>query len=370
MKAAFIGRATVGGLEQSTLDTSPGIANERKFTARLGRRSPALTAALKAKQDGLPLPSERQTVAQYLTHWLDDAVKPSVRPRTYVSYSQLVHCYLLPELGRLPLARLAPQDVQAFQKRMLAKGLAPRTVQYMHAVLRRGLGQALRWGLVARNVALQVDAPRVSRIEVRPLTPEQVRAFVEVARGDRLEALYTVALALGLRQGEALGLRWDDVDLEAETLRVRFQLQRIGGTLQLVEPKTERSRRTLVLPDIAVTALRSHRARQLEERLLAGSRWREDGFVFTSTIGTPLDGPNVTKALQRLLIRAGLPRQRFHDLRHCCATLLLAQGVPARVVMEILGHSQISLTMNTYSHVIPELNREAAHRIDAVFAMR
>lgn len=180
----------------------------------------------------------------------------------------------------------------------------------------------------------------------------------------------TIWTGVERRQGEALGLRWDDVDLDAGTLTIRKSLQRVDGELQLVEPKTAKSRRTVALPDVAVSALRAHRVRQIEERLLAGSRWNDTGLVFTTTIGTGLDGRNVTRQFQKLLEDARLPRQRFHDLRHTCASLLLAQGVHPRVVMETLGHSQVRLTMDTYSHVIPQLQREAAGRIDAILSAR
>jgi len=200
-------------------------------------------------------------------------------------------------------------------------------------------------------------------------TPEEARRLLDAARGDRLEALYSVALALGLRQGEALGLKWSDIDLEAGILRVRRAAQRIPhqGT-QLVEPKTVRSRRTLVTPPVVVSALRAHRSRQIVERLAAGENWAELDLVFASQLGTLADGPNVTHRFHRLLKKAGLPPMRFHDLRHACASLLLVQGVHPRVVMETLGHSQISLTMNTYSHVLPALQREAADRMQAVLS--
>ena len=178
---------------------------------------------------------------------------------------------------------------------------------------------------------------------------------------------YTVALAIGLRQGEALGLEWADIDLEGGALHVRHALQRVDGRLVQVEPKTKRSRRTIPLPELAIAALHAHRGRQLQEQLWQGSRWQESGYVFTTMIGTPLDGVSVTKAFQRILRRVGLPHQRFHDLRHGCASLLLAQGVSPRVVMEILGHSQISLAMHTYSHVIPSLERDALSKIDVLF---
>ena len=237
----------------------------------------------------------------------------------------------------------------------------------MHSVLRAALNQAVRWRMVHYNAAAMVSTPRVTRREVLALTPADARRLLDAARGDRLEALYSVALALGLRQGETLGLMWSDIDLNTGVLRVRRASQRIPhqGT-QLVETKTARSRRTLVMPPIVINALCAHRGRQAVERLAAGGRLVDLDLVFPSERGTLADGPNVTHRFHKLLKRADLPQMRFHDLRHACASLLLVQGVHPRVVMETLGHSQISLTMNTYSHVIPALQREAADRMEAV----
>ncbi len=187
-------------------------------------------------------------------------------------------------------------------------------------------------------------------------------------RGDRLEALYTVALAIGLRPGEALGLRWQDVDLVSGVLRVQVALQRIKGKLELDELKTHRSRRSLALPQFTNMALKAHRAHQEEERQNAGDRWEERDLVFCTRLGRPLLQRNVIRSFRRTLKYAGLTHRRFYDLRHTCASLLLVQGVHPRVVMEILGHSQISLTMNTYSHVVPELQQDAAQRMDSLFA--
>jgi integrase len=344
-----------------------------------------LTAALRAQQQGLPVAPERQTVQHFLTRWLTDCAKPSVRPSTFVRYRELVSLHIVPELGHIVLSKLSPQQVQAFLNakvgapaaskpgcgRPAPNGLSARTVQHCHAVLRCALGQALKWGLVPRNVATLVNPPRAPHHEIRPLSPEDATRFLATVRGDRFEALYSVALACGLRRGEALGLRWQDgVDLEGGTLTVRHALQRVNGRLQLVEPKTARSRRTIALPETCVKALRSHRVRQLQERLLAGSRWQETGFVFTSTIGTPVEPDNLRRQFKAALSRAGLPAQRFHDLRHTSASLLLAQGVHPRTVMEILGHSQISLTMNTYSHVMPVVLRDAADKMDAILACK
>ncbi len=196
--------------------------------------------------------------------------------------------------------------------------------------------------------------------------PDEARAFLGAARGDDLEALYRLALSTGLRQGELLGLKWEDLNIDGAELRVNHALQRFGGALHLVPPKTVRSRRSVPIPALAVETLRTHRARQRDARLLAGARWHETGLVFATKWGTPIEPTNATRSFKRLLARAGLRQIRFHDLRHSCATLLLVQGVSPRVVMEILGHSQISLTMNTYSHVIPALQREAAARLDAL----
>ena len=327
-----------------------------------------LTLLLKAASDGLPMPPERQTVGAYLEEWLETTAKPWLRPASYVSYAGIVRGHLVPELGKVPLSRLTPQQVQAMMNRKLEAGLSARRVDYLRGVLRRALNDALRWGLVARNVATLVRPPKWVRFEIRPLDPAQARAFLEAVRGDRLEALYSVALAIGLRQGEALGLRWEDVELEAGVIHVRKALQRIDGRWQLVDPKSSRSRRTVHLPVVVADSLRAHRAAQREERLLAGAEWEDWKLVFTTPLGRPLDASNVTHAFQRHVAKAGLPRQRFHDLRHACASLLLAQGVNPRVVMDVLGHSQITLTLDTYSHVIPMLQADAAARMNALLS--
>ena len=225
---------------------------------------------------------------------------------------------------------------------------------------------------MTRNVAKLAEPPRVPRRQVTPLSPEQARTFLGAIRGGRLEALHLVALGVGLRQGEILGLGWSDLDLAAGTLTVRNALQRVNGKLILVEPKSVTSHRTVALPALVHEALRAHRVRQLEERLYAGARWHDDprDLVFVSTIGTPLDGITVTRRFQALLKSVGLPHQRFHDLRHACASFLLTQGVAARTVMETLGHSQISLTLGTYSHVSPALGRAAAERMNDLLCPR
>ena len=325
-----------------------------------------LTKLMHDKQRGLPVSMERQTVEQFLKHWLEDLARPSIRPSTYRSYEQLVRIHIAPRIGRVQLSKLTPQHVQTLLQDCSGSGLSPRTVAYIHATLRNALNRAVRWDLLVRNPAALVDPPRAEQHEFRVLTVEEAGRFLNAIKDHRLEGLYTVAISLGLRQGEALGLTWNDVAFDAGTITIRGQLQRVDGKLQIVPTKTSRSRRTIALPAVTLNALRRHRVRQLEERTAAGGRWQEYDFVFTTTIGTPLDGRNVTQDFQQLLLRNGLPRLRFHDLRHTAATLLLAQGVHVRTIMEILGHSQISLTMNTYAHVMPTMQRDAAEKMDAI----
>jgi integrase len=290
-----------------------------------------------------------------------------VRPRTLAGYELICREHIVPVIGRVPVAKLTARQVQAMLNGKTRVGASAQTVRNIHAVLRRALNQAQRWGIVQHNLASLVELPRLRRREVAALSPAEARAIIHALSGDRISSLVTVALATGLRLGELLGMRWQDLDLDAGVLTVRHSLQRLPGRgPELVEPKTARSRRSIVLGRSTLAALRSHRATQLEDRIWAGNRWREGDFVFTTSVGTPMLAGDVTKRFQARLASASLPRMRFHDLRHGSASLLLSQGVHPRVVMELLGHSTIALTMNTYSHVIPQLEREAADRMESV----
>jgi integrase len=229
----------------------------------------------------------------------------------------------------------------------LEAGSSTTTVRHVHAVVHRALDSAMRLGLVQRNVSELVDPPRMRHHEIRVLTPAQVRTLLEAARGQRLETLFILALATGMRQGELLALRWEDVDLDNATANVRATLQQVSGQgFAFASPKTKRSRRKVVLPAAAVEALRQHRVRQAEERLQLGPAWEDLGLVFANQVGRPLDGGHVLRReLHPLLTKAGLPLMRFHDLRHTAATLLLGQGVNPKVVSELLGHSQVAITL-------------------------
>jgi integrase len=238
----------------------------------------------------------------------------------------------------------------------------------MHTVLRRALAQAEEDGLVPRNVAAIVKPPRMTRSEMHVLSPEEARILLEAAQGDRLEALYTLALTTGMRIGELCALRFVDVDLKAQALHVRCTLRYRNQDLYFFEtPKTPKSRRRIALSAITVDALRAHRTRQLEERLAAGVAWREDDLVFCDKMGVALCPEHLSgRNFQLLLKRAGLAHRPFHSLRHTCATLLLRRGVHPKVVSELLGHSTVSMTLDRYSHVLPDMQRDATAAMDTL----
>ncbi|MBK9166255.1 MAG: site-specific integrase [Bryobacterales bacterium] len=327
-----------------------------------------LTKALNDKRQGLPVVPEKQTVAQFLDHWLDHVVKNTVRPKTFRTYQDIARIHLKPGLGDIPVAKLAPQAIRTFLSEKLDSGLSPRTVKHLLVTLRSALAVAVNDGTLPRNVAALVEPPSISRPQIQTFTPQQARQFLAACEGDRLEALFAVTVALGLRQGEVLGLRWQDINFEAGTLEVSGALQRVDKKLVRVEPKTDAGRRILMLPAVTRSALAAHKRRQELDREIAEDRWRETGYVFTSTIGTPLEPRAAFGRFKELLKAAKLPDMRFHDLRHSAATLLLAQGVSARYIAEQLGHSQVSFTLQTYSHILKSVQQDVAAKMDAILA--
>ena len=364
------GRDTYSVIVSQGSDPATGRRRQTWRTVRGSKRDAeaVLTQLLAQKDSGIDLPPGRVTIAVYLGRWLESYARPNTRPRTYESYELLIRKHTLPLLGRLPLAKLAPSHLQQLYADRLRAGLSPMTVRHLHAVLHKAFGDAVTWGLAGRNVVDAVSPPRAPRREIQTLSSEQARAFLDAASGDRLEALYVVALTTGMRQGELLGLPWSAVDLERGTVQVRGSLQRTRDNRPaIVEPKTPSSRRQVMLTRTATAALRRHRTRQLEERLRLGPAWNESDLVFTSEIGTPLSATNlVRRSFRRLLERAGLPRIRFHDLRHTAATLLLGEGQHPKLVADMLGHSRISTTLDLYSHTTPAMHREAAEVLDAL----
>jgi integrase len=310
---------------------------------------------------------ERQTVGQYLTTWLAD-VQTQIRPSSHRRYGDYVRLHLVPALGKIPLTKLTAQQVQALYTRKRADGLSATTVHSLHGVLHRALKDAERLGLVQRNVSEQVRPPRRSTAEMQTLTEEQAARFLAAAEGDRFHALYVLALTTGMREGELLGLRWGDVDLDRGRLQVRVAVQETATVYILAEPKTGHSRRTIGLSSLAVQALRDHRGRQLEERLALGPAWTEQDLVFPSAVGGLMIPHNLAKrGFKRVLKHAGLPDLHFHCLRHTAATTLLSRGVSPKVVSEMLGHADISITLRVYAHVTPHMQQTAVDVMQHVF---
>ncbi len=293
----------------------------------------------------------------------DDRGHTAGPPRTFENYGSNIRNHLVPHLGHHRLDRLQPEHVEAAWRALAEEGLSPATVLVDHRILSRALKVAMQRGRVARNVVSLVDAPTVVRPEVVSLSTDDVRALLTAAVEAPNGARWSVALALGLRQGEALGLLWEDVDLDAGTLTVRRALQRVKGKgLVLVEPKSSAGRHVLALPPPLVEALRRHRAWQLQQRMAAADVREDGGYVFAQADGKPIAARTDWEAWERLLKTAGVRDARLHEARHIAATLLLQLGVAPRVAMQLLGHCQIAMTMHD-THVVPELARDAADRM-------
>jgi integrase len=324
----------------------------------------ALREARANTDQGLLFDADNLKVGEYLDRWLADSVSDTVKATTFERYEQITRLHLKPVLGRVKLKALTPAHVRGLYREKLEAGSSARTVRYIHTTLHKALKQAVMDGLIPRNATEAVKPPQPTREEMHPLTPEQAKLLLlQVAHesGDRLEALYVLAIHTGLRQGELLGLKWDDVDLDDGSLQVRRTLAITKNGSVFTSPKTSGSRRSVKLTQRATEALRSHLKRQLGEIDRVGSLWSENGLIFASETGEPLDRRAVTKLkFKPLLKRAGLPEIRFHDLRHTCATLLLTRNVNPKIVSEMLGHSTIAITLDTYSHVLPNMRDQAA----------
>jgi integrase len=331
-----------------------------------------LTAALRDQQQGLPIVGERQTVRQFFVHWLEDTASHRVRPSTFRRYEEFTRLRIVPALGKLPLTKLTPQHLSHLYSDLLATGLSPRTVEFIHRTVHVALKEATQWGLIARNPADAVKAPKPKRPPIHPLNQDQANAFLDAAQGDPLEALYVLAVMIGMRQGELLGLQWADIDWTGGRVQVRHTLQwRKGGEWSLDEPKTGHSRRSIRMPASALHGLRTHKAQQAAQRLAVGPTWQDHGLVFTNALGRPIDPCALAhRGFPRLLARAGLPKIRFHDLRHTYATLALLNGEKPKVVQETLGHASITLTMDTYSHLLPDMQEDAAARMERLLGRR
>jgi integrase len=343
-----------------TLHTAAGPKRRSIYGKSRQEVAEQLSKALSDRANGLVFDAGKVTVGEYLDRWLADSVRDSVRQRTFERYEQIARVHVKPTLGRAKLKNLTPTHVRGLYREKLDAGLSPRTVQYIHTTLHKALKEAVGDGLIPRNATEAVKAPRPVKKEIMSLSPEQARAFLEAARGDLFEALYVLAIHCGLREGELLGLRWDDLDLEHGTLSVRRTLSETRTGRKFEAPKNGKGR-SIKLTPAAIQALREHLQRQLGEIEQIGSLYQDQGLVFPARAGTPMNAKNLTaRSFKPLLAKAGLPRSvRLHDLRHTCATLLLGKGVHPKIVQELLGHATIAITLDTYSHVLPNMQQEA-----------
>lgn len=353
-----------------------GKRKQKWITFRGGKREAQreLNRILHEMDTGAFVEPSKLTVSQYLERWLADYAKSNVSAKTYEGYSDFIRLHLTPALGQVLLSKLSPLHIQSYYTRALEGGrrdgkggLSARTVLHHHRVLHEALEQAVKWEILARNPADAVEPPRPEHHEMQVMDEEETVRLLDAAKGTRLHVPILLAAMTGMRRGEVLGLRWQDVDLKVGRATVNQTLQRTKAGMLFKEPKTQKSRRGVALPALVVDALVHHKGKQAEQKLLLGPTYQDHGLVVTQDDGQPMSPHALSMAFLGLLRRAGLRQVRFHDLRHTHATHLGKMGVPAKVVSERLGHSTVSITLDLYSHVLPGMQEDAAQRVDAAF---
>lgn len=302
----------------------------------------------KQVEQGATVGTPNQTVEQFLQSWLNGHVQQFCKPKTQESYAEMCRNCIIPHVGKRKLTALSVVHVQQMVNALQEQGLSQRTVQYAVGVLSRALNLAIEYGYLVRNPAEKVKV-RVEKRKIVALTPEQARHFLNIAEGHRLYPLYRVAIYLGLRRGELLALRWTDIDLNKRTLTIR-------------QAKTEAGVRVLPLSSEMVRCLYNHWEKLQEERNL--SEWKEHGFCFPTSKGTPTTPRNLVRNFKYFLKKAGLPDVRFHDLRHTCASIMYEAGIPEAVISKMLGHSRVSVTMDIYTHLRQQSMESAAEKME------
>jgi len=333
------------------------LPDGRKKRKRSKKQSIArewLQSSISNLKEGEIIVDERMTVSQLFDRFLNDVVDKTLKPKTADSYRYLATKHILPSLGKLKLKDLKPTHIQMLYSTKLDEGLSKRTVQYMHAVLRRALNQAIQWEIIAKNPTSKVSPPTPPKRAPETLTVEQIKKFLQATKGHRYYPIYLIAIGCGLREGEILGLEAKDLDLESGQLSIRQTIVYLRGKVSIAEPKTAHARRVVALPSFVVEELK-----QLP--------LPKEGLLFQTAKATPISPRNLLRHFHETLAKVGLPRVKFHSLRHSYASLQLLSGTHPKVVQEALGHSSIELTLDTYSHLIPNIQKEAAHKIDNLF---
>jgi integrase len=350
----------------------------RKWHAVRGNRKDAqreLARLLNEISTGAYVEPARMTVSEFLNRWLVDYAKPKVSPKIHERYREMIDGHIRPSLGSYLLPKLAPLHIQGFYSSAFAKGrkdgkggLSAQSVVHFHRLLHKAFAQAVKWQLLARNPVEAVEPPRAERQEMRALDEDETAALLNLLATSRLYMPVMLAVTTGLRRGEILGLRWRNVDLGTGTIRVVESLEQIREGLRFKPPKTHRSRRSIALPAITVEALRSHRAKQAEERLALGGAYEDHDLVCPRPGGNPWPPDMFSTSFAALVRRSGMKQFRFHDLRHSHATHFLKAGVHPKVVSERLGHSTVGITLDTYSHVLPGMQEDAVQRLNSLLA--
>jgi integrase len=319
-------------------------------------------------RDGLNLSGANISCDKYLNNWLI-TIKSTIRPKTHEQYTQIVQQHILPFLGEIKLKDLRPDNIQSLYNKKLKDGTSERTVILIHSVLHRALNLAVKGELLGRNPSDAVTRPRFRRKEMKTLDDTQVRSLIMASKGTKYETQFWLAVTTGLREGELIGLKWSDLDWKTGKLQIQRQVQRTKEYgLVFCEPKSASGRRVVVLGKATIEMLRKHFDLQQTERQFAGAKWKENNLIFPTSVGTPMEASNLVKHFKEYLKKANLPDIRFHDLRHTAASLMLLQGVHPKIVQERLGHSDIGITLNLYSHVLPGMQEDAAEKLDELIS--
>jgi len=343
--------------------------------------SEKLNLLISQVQMGVFVEPNKVTVGQWLSKWMDIYQQPKISENFFRRKKDLIRIHIAPILGSVLLSKLRPSDIQSLYKKKLkdgkvdgSGGLAPQTVRHIHNILHASLKQAVKEGLVSRNVAADTTPPPVVKTRVvKVLNKQEISQLLEVIKPHRLYAAFITELCTAVRLGELLGMQWKDIDISGKTLKVRRQVNRVyhddeTSSLEYGPLKTLHSYRTIAISNIAVNELKLHKARQAQERLAAGQAYKHEDLVFCTALGGKIDPKNLYRIFIQSLKKAGLPATAFHNLRHSVATLLLQEGENIKTIQELLGHADAETTLNDYSHVLEEMKRGAADRIDAIFA--
>ncbi len=350
------------------LGLSPAGKRRRKIVQFRGNKTEAtrhLRELLTAQDKGLSLDTTKATVEQFLEKWLTDYAETNTGPRTVEGYREKIRGYIVPHFGSVLLVKLTPQHIQSLYSAMLGRGLSPRTVLHTHRILREALSHGLKWDMLMRNVCDSVDPPKPRRREMTALDFPDVQRFLDVAVVSPYGPLFFLAVYTGLRRSELLGLRWSAIDLVHKNMSITETLQLVKGRgLVSLEPKTSRSRRLVSLAPDASALLSGLKIKQREQAEALEMGWSESWYVFCHLDGSPFYPNTVSKRFSELVKKAGVPKLRLHDLRHTHASLMLKEGVNPKTVAERLGHASVVITLDTYSHVLPGLQEEAALKFE------